>query len=247
MIGIDMLSPMPLGMIQSFLKSSFAGQSIVVLLALASVYAWTVMLHKYRRFVRIDLDSHRFYEAFRKEKHPLGLFVQRLRFKGSPAYPVYLRACQAAARVLEWSDLDPGELLVGNVRNLDAELTEGQLQIVREAAERELADQILELERDMVLLATVTSVAPFMGLLGTVWGVMEAFNGMAVTGSPTLANVAPGIAAALLTTIIGLVVAIPSVIGYNVLNAKLRYQTIGMDNFVQELVGEFHHCHVGRN
>lgn len=247
MLGSSLLfSPpiLPLGLVQSFVESTFIGQAIVVLLVLVSVYAWAMMLHKHNQLARVHRETEHFYMAFRQETHPLGMFVQRLRFPGSPAYRVYLRACQAAARVLRWEDLDPGQLMVGENRLLQADLSEGQVQIIREAAERELADRVLELEQDMTMLATITSVAPFLGLLGTVWGVMDSFNGMAVTGSPTLSNVAPGISAALLTTVVGLLVAIPSVIGYNILNARLRNATVGMDNFVQELIGEFHHSHV---
>jgi len=92
----------------------------------------------------------------------------------------------------------------------------------------------------MPIIATVTTAAPFLGLLGTVWGVMDSFGGMAVTGNPTLTAVAPGISAALLTTVFGLFVAIPSLAGYNLLHVMLRKEIVGMDNFVQELVGEFH-------
>jgi biopolymer transport protein TolQ len=86
----------------------------------------------------------------------------------------------------------------------------------------------------MGLLATAVSSAPFLGLLGTVWGVMDAFGGMAVKGSATLSAVAPGISAALLTTVVGLLVALPSAIGYNLLTNQIRRLTVQMDNFAQE-------------
>ena len=87
----------------------------------------------------------------------------------------------------------------------------------------------------MGLLATAVTAAPFLGLLGTVWGVMEAFSGMAATGSPMLSAVAPGISGALLTTVVGLLVALPSSIGYNMLSNKIRRFCVEMDNFSQEL------------
>ncbi|MGA0333444.1 MAG: MotA/TolQ/ExbB proton channel family protein, partial [Kiritimatiellia bacterium] len=152
------------------------------------------------------------------------------------------RSCQSATRTLGIHDLDIGDLLSGSqTRHL---LSPSQLQIIRESAERELSDQILLMEKDMPILATTTTIAPFLGLLGTVWGVMQAFDGMAVTGAPTLSTVAPGISAALLTTVVGLLVAIPTVVGYNLLSVHLRNHSVGMDNFVQELVGEFHHAYV---
>lgn len=236
--------PLPLGLIQSFLTSSFVGQAVVVILILFSIVAWTAMLFKMREFGRIASQNQRFTRAFRKEGHPFALFLKEKRYPDSPSYRLYLRSCDSAARTLGMSDTDIGDLLAGTHSN--HLLSPPQLQIIRESAERELADQVLLMEKDMTVLATTTTVAPFLGLLGTVWGVMQAFNGMAITGAPTLSTVAPGISAALLTTVVGLLVAIPTVIGYNLLSVRLRNQTVGMDNFVQELIGEFHHAYVRR-
>jgi biopolymer transport protein TolQ len=90
----------------------------------------------------------------------------------------------------------------------------------------------------MGLLATATSAAPLLGLLGTVWGVMDAFGGMVIAGAAMLSSVAPGISGALLTTVVGLVIAIPSTIGYNILSDRIRRLAVVMDNFAQELVHE---------
>ena len=95
-------------------------------------------------------------------------------------------------------------------------LNEVQVRGVRNVAERIDGRPVLLLENSMGLLATAVTTAPFLGLLGTVWGVMESFGGMAVTGSAMLSAVAPGISGALLTTVVGLLVALPSAIGYNV-------------------------------
>ena len=88
----------------------------------------------------------------------------------------------------------------------------------------------------MGTVANAVSTCPFLGLLGTVWGVMDAFGGMAVSGAATLSAVAPGISGALLTTIVGLLVAIPSAIGYNVLTNRIRKLHVQMDNFAQEFM-----------
>lgn len=218
------------------------GQTVVIVLILCSVMAWTAMLFKVKSFKRVINQNKRFVTAFRKESHPLAIFLKEKRYPDSPSYLLYLRSCKSAARTLGISETDIGDLLSGNTHHQF--LTSSQLQIIRESAEQELADQILYLEKDLSILATTTTIAPFLGLLGTVWGVMEAFNGMAVTGAPTLSTVAPGISAALLTTVVGLLVAIPTVVGYNQLSVILRNETVGMDNFVQELVGEFHHAYV---
>jgi biopolymer transport protein ExbB/TolQ len=88
------------------------------------------------------------------------------------------------------------------------------------------------------------SASPFLGLLGTVWGVMEAFGGMAASGSAMLSAVAPGISGALLTTVVGLLVALPSAIGYNLLTNKIRRISVQMDNFAQEFISETQNAYV---
>ena len=90
--------------------------------------------------------------------------------------------------------------------------------------------------KDFYIIQTLIALCPVLGLLGTVWGVMDAFSGMADSGSAALSAVAPGISGALLTTIIGLIVALPSMIGYNLLSSKIRFIAVQMDNFSQELI-----------
>jgi biopolymer transport protein ExbB/TolQ len=199
------------------------------------------MVFKSKQFAKIRLQNQAFLEAFRAEKHPLALFLRQRVFSESTSFRVYVRACKFAARALNMAEADVGDLLSGGL--LPKRLDTAGLQVIREAGERELADQLLHMEKDMATLATITSLAPFMGLFGTVWGVMEAFNGMAVTGAPTLSSVAPGISSALLTTVVGLLVAMPTVFGYNLLSVRLREEAVRMDNFLQEWMGEMHHTY----
>jgi biopolymer transport protein ExbB/TolQ len=109
---------------------------------------------------------------------------------------------------------------------------------VKRTLERSVAEQSLKLESGLILLAIAVSGAPFLGLLGTVWGVMSTFGGIAMSGSANLQAMAPGVAAALVTTVAGLLVAIPSMFGYNWLVHNLRVQTVELDNFAQELVSK---------
>ena len=102
----------------------------------------------------------------------------------------------------------------------------------------------LKLESQMILLATAVSGAPFLGLLGTVWGVMDTFGGVAAAGSANLAAMAPGVSAALITTVTGLLVAIPAMFGYNFLVTSIRAMIVEMDNFAAELASEFEHKYV---
>jgi biopolymer transport protein TolQ len=107
---------------------------------------------------------------------------------------------------------------------------------VKRTLERTVAQQALKLESGLIMLAIAVSGAPFLGLLGTVWGVMSAFSYVAMKGKADLATMAPGVAAALITTVAGLLVAIPSMFGYNWLVHNLRVATVELDNFAQELV-----------
>jgi biopolymer transport protein TolQ len=109
---------------------------------------------------------------------------------------------------------------------------------VKRVLERAVAQESLKLESGLILLAIAVSGAPFLGLLGTVWGVMSAFSYVAMLGRADLATMAPGVAAALATTVCGLLVAIPSMFGYNWLVHNLRVQTVELDNFAQELVSK---------
>jgi biopolymer transport protein ExbB/TolQ len=118
---------------------------------------------------------------------------------------------------------------------------------VRAAMERAVGETALELESQMILLATAVSGAPFLGLLGTVWGVMDTFTDVAVAGSPNLATMAPGVSGALITTVTALCVAIPAMFGYNFLVTSIRGMIVQMDNFAAELASEFEHKYVEHN
>jgi biopolymer transport protein ExbB/TolQ len=109
---------------------------------------------------------------------------------------------------------------------------------VKRTLENTVAQESLKLEGGLVWLAAAVSGAPFLGLLGTVWGVMSTFGHVAQLGSATLSAMAPGVAAALITTVAGLLVAIPSMFGYNGLVHNLRVLTVQLDNFAQELVSK---------
>ena len=148
------------------------------------------------------------------------------------------RSCSALGSALEARGANPDDLFMGGVGTSSQTLSEIQMSAIRNVSERTLADQALLLENHMGLLATAATTAPFLGLLGTVWGVMDSFGGMVHKGSAMLSDVAPGISGALLTTVVGLLVALPSVIGYNMLSDQIRRLCVQMDNFSQELVSD---------
>lgn len=225
-------------------QSNFSGKIIVVILFLGSILAWTVMVTKLRELQQARRYSKSFLAAFRNEAHPAGLFLKRQKFGNSPLYAVYEQACKALGAAFESRGADPSDLFMGGVGTSRQTLAEIQISAVRNIAERTVADQALLLENSMGFLATATTTAPFLGLLGTVWGVMDSFAGMAQTGSAMLSAVAPGISGALLTTVVGLLVALPSAIGYNTLSDQIRRMCVEMDNFCQELVSGIERLHL---
>jgi biopolymer transport protein ExbB/TolQ len=169
-----------------------------------------------------------FEQEFRSQKNVLDIFDRKLHIEGCPLYEVYQTGCvQLDARLR-----GPG----GERRKQSVSLK--NMEHVKRAMENVVAQESLKLESGLILLAIAVSGAPFIGLLGTVWGVMSAFAGIAQSGSATLAAMAPGVAAALITTVAGLLVAIPSMFGYNWLVHNLRAFTVGLDNFAQELVSK---------
>ena len=102
-----------------------------------------------------------------------------------------------------------------------------------------VSDQIVALEDKIIFLMTAVSISPFLGLFGTVWGIMLAFTEMAQAGKPDISTLAPGISGALLTTVLGLFVAMPSLVGYNYITFYIKQTTVFMDNFVEEFLGKF--------
>lgn len=219
----------------AFSTSDPSGKAIIFILLAMSVYAWTIMVSKNTELNRARQVSQKFVQSYRRDGKPLGLFLQRQRFPESPVYRVYEKACMAVGIEMESREGRTESLMLGGTT---PRLNVTQLGAIRNAAEREVADQVLELETKMGTLATAVSASPLLGLLGTVWGVMNAFSAMAVLGSVNLSAVAPGIASALLTTVVGLLVALPSAIGYNKLTSDIRTLTVQMDNFADALVAD---------
>lgn len=216
----------------SFSISDPVGKGIVVLLGVASVAVWTIMIQKGFELRQYSRGDERFFHAFERQGHPLELYVhQELgAFQDSPMARVYVEACRATTREITARAARQNRRLAEI--NFSAEhLTPAQIDAVRKAAECAAADQCLLLESQMSKLGSAYTIAPMMGLFGTVWGVMMSFEGMGKAGMANLSAVAPGIASALLTTVIGLIVAIPSALGSNLLTSNIQFQCSQLENF----------------
>lgn len=248
MIDISGLLQMPFAdFLYSIRESHFSGRVIVVLLFLGSIYAWTIMISKFLELSRARTATGRFLYAFRKEKEPIALFNRRQKFADSPLYEVYEKCCLALAGEMEATGGNPDELFVADFDRNRHRLSPRQFETLRNIAERLASDETLLLESRMNILATAVTTAPFLGLLGTVWGVMNAFTGMAMVGTATLSAVAPGIAAALMTTVMGLLVALPSTIGHNLLIGQISHLQVETSNFMNEFMDKIRNTHLQGN
>jgi len=201
------------------------GKAIIVVLVIFSIFAWSIMAAKavqMRRAKKLNL----FFEAeFRTQKHVLDTYDRKLQVPDCPLFMVYQEGCR---------ELDARLRAAGSTVRKRFVSLKG-MEHVKRTLERTVAQQSLKLESGLILLAIAVSGAPFLGLLGTVWGVMSTFSYVAMKGSADLKTMAPGVSAALITTVAGLLVAIPSMFGYNWLVHNLRVRTVELDNFAQEL------------
>ena len=200
-------------------QSNFAGKIVVLVLVICSILAWSVLCGKYMDLSRLRSQNKRYERLLSKEAHLLDLPPER-QGKGSGQYYNVVRdALEAFYRY------------GGNMVDTDTHRATLRMGHVENAIQRGLAAQIIRYEAKMVLLGSIVTGAPFLGLLGTVWGVMDAFGGMAGAGSASLQSLAPGVSGALLTTVAGLLVAIPSVFGYNYLLQQTKISVVELENF----------------
>jgi biopolymer transport protein ExbB/TolQ len=210
-------------------KATIEGRAIIILLIFFSIIAWSIMATKAVEMRKAGKLNRYFDAEFRNLKSVFGIHDRKVQVDGCPLFAVYQEGCQELDNRLRARD---------GGRKSRISLT--AMEHVKRTLERTVAQQALKLESGLILLAIAVSGAPFMGLLGTVWGVMSAFSGIAQSaaagGRADLAAMAPGVAAALITTVAGLLVAIPSMFGYNWLVHNLRVLTVELDNFAQELV-----------
>jgi biopolymer transport protein ExbB/TolQ len=230
------------GLLFALEHATLPGKLVLATLFLASVFSWTVMVTKYRVIRRAREMRDRFLELFRKDRQPLHLFWDRARFDGTPVFSVYKAGCRELCyQLLGSSEVD--ETFRARLE-VAPKISTSQMRVVQTALERAVGENALRIESQMILLATAVSGAPFLGLLGTVWGVMDTFSDVARAGSANLTAMAPGVSAALITTVTGLLVAIPAMFGYNFLVTTIRGMIVELDNFASELVSAFEHRYV---
>jgi biopolymer transport protein ExbB/TolQ len=228
------------GILYSIRESNLAGQLILLILLIGSLFSWSVMITKFSMVSRIRQETARFMRRFRDTRMPLAMYFKKAdQYPGSPSWHVYRAGCRELMYQLHGvTEPEESDRVMMSDNDRVSPVAMG---IVRSAVEREVGEQALRMEHRMILLATAVSGGPFLGLLGTVWGVMDTFADVAATGKADLVTMAPGMAGAMLTTVTGLLVAIPAMFGYNYLVTSIRSLTVELDNFAAEMVAAFEH------
>ena len=218
MIATEFLAAADPSIFSYFLLSNLAGKGIIILLAIGSIIAWTVMVAKGFELSRIRIGNLRLEQSI-KSQPLIDIDLTTLQTRKNPYAILVVAAIQAFYR---WDGAT------------DTEHPKRMTQ-VENALQRVISRETINYESKMVMLASIVTGAPFLGLLGTVWGVMDSFGGVALAGSATLKSLAPGVSGALLTTVAGLGVAIPSVFGYNYLLTRVRRLTMALENFASSV------------
>ncbi|MBP6506858.1 MAG: MotA/TolQ/ExbB proton channel family protein [Opitutaceae bacterium] len=209
--------------IQVFLQCDIVGQIITVGLAVFSLIAWTIMFGKHFELKRLRQLNWAFEAHLRDQRTLLDLPESFRDRRAIPYADLFADAVESYWRAAA----------IGKERG--DENSRAKLEHAENALQRALSRQTLRYETSMIFLASIVTGAPFLGLLGTVWGVMEAFGAVSQQQSSTIAALAPGVSAALLTTIAGLVVAIPSLFGYNFLLNTTKGLITELENYASSL------------
>lgn len=215
------------GMSYIWQTASIEGKLIIVSLIVFSVFVWSVMVSKGLQMRRARSLNDLFLSEFRSQSSVADIHMRRIQVEGCPLFSVYQEGC---------TDLEHRLQGPGGERKSYVSLK--SMEHVKRSIEGTVARESLSLESGLITLAIAVSGAPFLGLLGTVWGVMNTFAAIAQTQKADLATMAPGVSAALATTVAGLLVAIPSMFAYNWLVHNLRVHTVELDNFAQEMASK---------
>ncbi len=210
--------------LQSIRDSGPVGLGILVILFVASIVSWSMIIYKITLFRqtrdKIDAFLSRFTGA---RKGAFRLTHPSLAPDADPAYEVYRQGCHELA-VITAGEKSPEEISPGEWESLAGKM------------QRTADEQTRFLEKGLIFLATAASTGPLLGILGTVYGVLITFQGMGRYGSASIDAVAPGISEALITTVFGLIVAIPALIGYNLFQNSLKRMIFELDNFIADFI-----------
>lgn len=237
--------------------ATFEGRITMSALLILSLFSWTIIITKARQLYIARKWAKKFFAVYNETRDPLDLKRKGEEFEGAPAYQLYVRgadevdyqlknnpvAVEARVNFPTDSSLEHGNTdIIARTRTV--KMSGASFEAVKVVMEEAAATEAMSLEKGMIVLSTAVAGGPFIGLLGTVWGVMETFAGIANAGSASLTAMAPGVAGALICTVIGLLVAIPAMFSYNFMVTTIRHITQELDNFASRYANQIEHGYV---
>ena len=202
---------------QLFLRADWVVKSVIIILLASSIYSWALIFDKYRLFKRIDKSTQLFENKFWKSKSAEAFYKSLPGKTDDPLTSIFQSAMSELIKTKSKSSAV-------------------QIARVTRVVEVSVDKQFKNVEKNFTFLATVGATAPFIGLFGTVWGIMNSFQSIAISRNTSLAIVAPGIAEALFATALGLLAAIPAVIAYNKFNSDAQRYFSRIDNFCKRFL-----------
>ena len=213
--AVGLGSSVDFSLMSLFLRADIVVKSVIILLIAASIYSWAIIIEKFKMFKKINQSTVEFEEKFWKSKSAESFYNNLRTNKDDPMSNVFRKTMQVVLKSRSRS-------------NLNEKLTN--------LLESNIETEVNFLEKNFSFLATVGSTAPFIGLFGTVWGIMNSFQSIAVSRNTSLAIVAPGIAEALFATALGLLAAIPAVVAYNKFNNDSKKYSQRLENFAKRFL-----------
>jgi len=211
------------GVLDLILNAGPVGKAVLIILLGFSIVSWALIVEKWWQFRRVRRQTLAFLKLYRESRRGAAVYAAVKKYRESPLAQLYAAAYQEVAGMEEMEEIEDG---AGPER----------VEVTHRALRRAATHEVARLERYLPFLATTASATPFIGLFGTVWGVMSAFQGIGQQGSASLAVVAPGISEALIATAFGLGAAIPAVIGYNYYVNRVKHWAAEMEGFTLDLL-----------
>lgn len=238
-------------------NATIEGKITVVALLVLSLFSWTIIITKFRQLMIARGATKKFMASYASTRDPLDIQRRGEEFEGAPAYQLYIRGADELAYQLKNNPVNivsrpkiNAEAPHGNTdylsRSVTTKISIESFEAVKVVLEEAAGAEAMSLEKGMIVLSTAVAGGPFIGLLGTVWGVMSTFAGIAQSHAATLTAMAPGVAAALVATVTGLLVAIPAMFAYNFMVTTIRHLTQELDGFASRYANQIEHVYVDR-
>jgi biopolymer transport protein ExbB/TolQ len=233
------------------------GKITVIVLLVLSLFSWTIIITKFRQLLIARKATKKFFTAYNSTRDPLDIQRKGEEFDGAPAYQLYIRGADELAYQLKNNPVQVQTVAPSNpeeggehtntdflARSTAVKVSLSSFEAVKVILEESAGAEAMALEKGMIVLSTAVAGGPFIGLLGTVWGVMSTFAGIAESKAATLTAMAPGVAAALVATVTGLLVAIPAMFAYNFMVTTIRAITQELDGFASRYANQIEHVYV---